>query len=74
MSTITESTKAKIRAAIKADPTRGKTSGGNENGPREIQIDGHEIAIAWDPIDQTWAAWEQIGNAQTGGSCEEIQI
>ncbi len=58
---ITESTKDKIRAAIEADPTRWKTSGGNENGPRETTIDGHEISIGWDPLDKTWAAFDEQG-------------
>ena len=63
---ITEGAKQKIRDAIKADPHRWRTSGGNENGPRTTEIDGQEISIGWDPLDRTWAAWDNQGN--------EIQI
>jgi hypothetical protein len=64
-----ESTKAKIRAAIAADPTRWTTEGGNANGPRQITIDGHEITIGWDPLDQAWAIWEQ-----TSGEAKPVEI
>lgn len=58
-----------IRARIEADPARWQTNGGNRNGTRDLTTEGHEILIAWDPIDQAWTAWEQ-----TAGSCDEILI
>lgn len=64
---ITAETRAKIETAIKNDPTRWQTSGGNANGPRETTIDGHELVIGWDPIDQVYAIFEQ-----TPGSCDLV--
>jgi hypothetical protein len=64
---ITESTQAKIRAAIEADPTRWRTNGGNENGTRETTIDGHDLVIGWDPLDEAYAVYEQ-----TAGSCDLV--
>jgi hypothetical protein len=66
-SEITEATRAKIRTAIEADPERWRTPNGNKNGPREITIDGHELAIAWDPLDHTTAVY-----VATPGGYDEV--
>ena len=65
---ITEATKAKIRQAIEADPERWRTVNGNKNGPREITIDGHELAIAWDPLDRNTAVY-----VATPGGYDEVE-
>ncbi len=69
MNTITAATKAKIEAAHAADPSRWETNGGNENGPREIKIDGHEICMGTDPDSGAtyWYAWDKDGRQSGEG-------
>lgn len=65
---ITAATKAKIEAARAADPTRWETNHGNKNGPREIKIDGHEIAMITVPSEGKtyWWAWGAHGTTDEG--------
>jgi len=58
---ITETTRARIEAAIEADPTRWRTEGGNQNGPRDIVIDGHDLTIGWSQLDKAYMVFEQMG-------------